>query len=73
MTMNQDSPIVAEVRRIRHEIAERCGNDIRKIIEYSKRSAQEFLSIETSLAGYVCPAIMTPKTFIENQTLEAEL
>jgi len=29
--------------------------------------------IETSLAGYVCPAIMTPKTFIENQTLEAEL
>ena len=23
--------------------------------------------------GYVCPAIMTPKTFIENQTLEAEL
>jgi hypothetical protein len=44
MTMNQDSPIVAEVRRIRHEIAERCGNDIRKIIKYSKRSAQEFLS-----------------------------
>lgn len=44
MTMDQDSPIVAEVRRIRHEIAERCGNDIRKIIEYSKRSAQEFLS-----------------------------
>jgi hypothetical protein len=42
--MDQDSPIVAEVRRIRHEIAERCGNDIRKIIEYSKRSAQEFLS-----------------------------
>ena len=26
-----------------------------------------------SEAGYVCPAIMTPKTFIENQTLEAEL
>ena len=24
-------------------------------------------------AGYVCPTIMTPKTFIENQTLEAEL
>ena len=44
MTMGQDSPIVAEVRRIRHEIAERCGNDIRKIIAYSKRSAQEFLS-----------------------------
>ena len=42
--MNEDSSIVAEVRRIRHEIAERCGNDIRKIIEYSKRSAQEFLS-----------------------------
>jgi len=45
MTMDQDSPIVAEVRRIRHEIAERCGNDIRKIIEYSKRSAKEFLSV----------------------------
>jgi hypothetical protein len=43
--MDQDSPIVAEVRRIRHEIAERCGNDIRKIIEYSKRSAKEFLSV----------------------------
>ena len=42
--MNDDSPLIAEVRRIRHEIAERCGNDIRKIIEYSKRSAQEFLS-----------------------------
>ena len=24
-------------------------------------------------AGYICPAIMTPKTFIENQTLEAML
>lgn len=24
-------------------------------------------------AGYICPAIMTPKTFIENQTLEAKL
>ena len=42
--MNDDSPLIAEVRRIRHEIAERCGKDIRKIIEYSKRSAQEFLS-----------------------------
>ena len=44
MSDREDSPLVAEVRRIRHEIAERCRNDIRKIIEYSKRSAQEFLS-----------------------------
>ena len=44
--MNEDSPIVAEVRRIRHKIAEQCGNDIQKIIEHARKSAQAFLAIK---------------------------
>ena len=44
--MNQDSPIVTEVRRIRHKIAEECGYDIQRIIEHARKAAQAFLAVE---------------------------
>ena len=39
-----EDPIVEEVRRIRHEIAEKCGQDIEKIAWYAKEKAREFLA-----------------------------
>ena len=42
--MNEDSPIIAEVRRIRHKIAEECGYDLRKITERAQKVAREFLA-----------------------------
>ena len=41
--MSEYSPIVAEVRRIRHQIAEECGYDLRKIAEHARKAAKEFL------------------------------
>ena len=42
--MTVDSPIIAEVRRVRHQIAEECGTDLRKITEHAIKAAKEFLA-----------------------------
>ena len=39
-----ESPIIVEVRRIRHKIAEECGYDLRKITERARESARRFLA-----------------------------
>jgi len=49
--MSDDSPIVAEVRRIRHQIAEECGHDLRKITEHALKAAKEFLAANEHAKG----------------------
>ena len=46
-----ESPIIVEVRRIRHKIAEECGYDLRKIAEHARKSAKEFLACKPSLSS----------------------
>ena len=48
--MSEYSPIVAEVRRIRHQIAEECGYDLRKIAEHARKAALEFLARKPKMA-----------------------
>jgi len=38
---NHDDPIVAEVRRIREEIAAKCDYDIHRIFEYAHQQAKQ--------------------------------
>jgi len=42
--MDTDNEIIREVREIRHQIAESCGNDIRKIIEHANKAYEAFLA-----------------------------
>ena len=48
---------VTEVRRIRHEISEECGHDIRKVVAYYRevqdelKNSGEFRFEERSFAG----------------------
>lgn len=42
--MNEGSSIIAEVRRIRHKIAEECGYDLRKITERASECARRILA-----------------------------
>jgi hypothetical protein len=39
---DENDPIIAEVRRIREEIAAKCGHDIRRIFEYAHQQAKRF-------------------------------
>lgn len=41
--MSDESPIIAEVRRVRHKIAEECGYDLRKITERARDCARRIL------------------------------
>ena len=34
--------IVEEVRRVRHEMAEKCGYDIRKIVDFTAAFVRDF-------------------------------
>ena len=38
-----DTAIIEEVRAIRHQIAEECGNDLRKITAHAKEVTRRFL------------------------------
>ena len=38
---DENDPIIAEVRRIREEIAAKCGYDTHRIFEYCRQRAQE--------------------------------
>lgn len=38
----EKDPIVAEVRRIRHQIAKECGYDLEKIIEHANEAVRSF-------------------------------
>ena len=38
-----DTAIIDEVRAIRRQIAEECGNDLRKITEHAKEVTRPFL------------------------------
>ena len=38
-----DTAIIDEVRSIRRQIAEECGNDLRKITEHAKEVTRRFL------------------------------
>lgn len=38
-----DTAIIDEVRAIRRQIAEECGNDLRKITEHAKEATRRFL------------------------------
>ena len=38
-----DTAIIDEVRAIRRQIAEECGNDLRKITEHAKEVTRRFL------------------------------
>jgi len=42
--MSDESPIIAEVRRVRHKIAEECGYDLRKITERARDRARRILA-----------------------------
>ena len=42
--MSEESPIITEVRRVRHKIAEECGYDLRKITERAWECARRILA-----------------------------
>lgn len=58
---SEDSPIIAEVRRIRHKIAEECGHDLRKITEHAQKVAREFLARR--------PSLHTPLAILQKEVL----
>ena len=39
----KDSPLVAEVRRIRHQIAKECGYDPDRITQHAMEAARRFV------------------------------
>jgi len=51
--MPKDSAIVQEVRAARHQIAEACGNDVRKISEYADRAYKQFVARVQGTQGVV--------------------
>ena len=42
--MIKDDAIIQEVRAVRHQIAEACGNDVRKISEYADKAYAAYLA-----------------------------
>ena len=42
--MPKDDAIIQEVRAVRHQIAQDCGNDVRKISEYADKAYEAFLA-----------------------------
>ena len=42
--MTKDDAIIQEVRAVRRQIAQECGNDIRKITEHADKAYAAFLS-----------------------------
>lgn len=42
--MPKDDAIIQEVRAIRHQIAQDCGNDVHKISEHADEAYEAFLA-----------------------------
>ena len=42
--MRTDNEIIREVREVRHQIAQSCENDIRKIIDYANAVYEQFVA-----------------------------
>ena len=41
---SKDDAIIREVRAVRHQIAQECGNDVRKISERADKAYAQFLA-----------------------------
>jgi hypothetical protein len=42
--MPNDNAIIEEVRKVRHQIAQECDNDVRKISEHADEAYKAFLA-----------------------------
>ena len=42
--MPKDDAIIQEIRAVRHQIAQECGNDVRKISERADKAYERFLA-----------------------------